>query len=263
MPNSRRPTSIQSVDRAAAILKALAGGQGRLGVSELADRLGLARPTVHGLLQTLLAQGFVEQDRSSEKYQLGAGLLQLGFSYLDVNELRSRSIPYAAQLAVRTKAAVRVGVMHGPTAVIVHHVFRPDATLQILEVGSQLPLHASALGKALLAFAPADVIRDLLSGPLERLTKRTPNATALRAQLAAIRVHAIATERDEAVLGESSVAAPIFDRSGNAVGAVAVVGDTERVYPRGLARGISTAVVEAARGVSRELGAPRWPFEGE
>ena len=240
MPNSRRPTTIQSVDRAAAILKALAAGPGRLGVSELADRLGLARPTVHGLLQTLLAQGFVEQDRVSEKYQLGAGLLQLGYSYLDVNELRSRSITYAAQLAVRTKFAVRVGVMHGPNAVVVHHVFRPDATLQILEVGSQLPLHASALGKALLAFAPGDVIDNLMSAPLERLTKRTSNAAALRIQLNTIRLHAIATERDEAVLGESSVAAPIFDRAGNAVGAIAVVGDTDRVFSRGPARGLAS-----------------------
>jgi len=213
MPNDRRPTTIQSVDRAAAILKALAGGPGRLGVSELAGRLGLARPTVHGLLQTLLAQGFVEQDQVSEKYQLGAGLLQLGYSYLDVNELRSRSITYAAQLAVRTKSAVRVGVMHGPSAVIVHHVFRPDATLQILEVGSQLPLHASALGKALLAFAPSEIIDNMLSAPLERLTKRTPNAAALRIQLTSIRLQAVATERDEAVLGESSIAAPIFDRA--------------------------------------------------
>jgi DNA-binding IclR family transcriptional regulator len=262
MPNGQRATSIQSVDRAAAILKALAGGAGRLGVSELADRLELARPTVHGLLQTLLNQGFVEQDRASEKYQLGAGLLQLGYSYLDVNELRARSITYAARLAVRTNCAVRVGVRHGPSAVIVHHVFRPDATLQILEVGAQLPLHASALGKALLAFAPNDIIANVLSSPLERLTKRTPTAAALRVQLAAIRVQAIATERDEAVLGESSVAAPIFDRSANAVGAIAVVGDTERIFPRGPARGLSTAVVEAARGASRELGALRWPFEG-
>ena len=174
MPNSRRPTTIQSVDRAAAILKALAGGPGRLGVSELADRLGLARPTVHGLLQTLLAQGFVEQDRVSEKYQLGAGLLQLGYSYLDVNELRSRSITYAAQLAVRTKFAVRVGVMHGPSAVVVHHVFRPDATLQILEVGSQLPLHASALGKALLAFASGDVIDNLHVGTARAIDQANP-----------------------------------------------------------------------------------------
>ena len=61
-------------------------------LSELAERLGLSRPTVHGLLQTLQAHGFVEQDRDSDKYQLGAGLLQLGNSYLDLNELRGRSI---------------------------------------------------------------------------------------------------------------------------------------------------------------------------
>src|ERR1700757_2954469 len=121
MPNGKRSTSIQSVDRAAAILKTLAGGPGRLGVSELADRLELARPTVHGLLQTLLAQGFVEQDSVSEKYQLGAGLLHLGYSYLDVNELRARSIVYAGRLAVRANAAVRVGVMYGASAVVVHH----------------------------------------------------------------------------------------------------------------------------------------------
>src|ERR1700721_1369920 len=108
-PKSTRRATIQSVDRAARIMKALASGPRRLGVSELADRLGLTRPTVHGLLQTLLFQGFVEQDHVSEKYQLGAGLLQLGYSHLDVNELRSRSITYAAQLALRTKFGGPVG----------------------------------------------------------------------------------------------------------------------------------------------------------
>ena len=61
---------------------------------------------------------------------------------------------HAERLAERTDAAVRVGVMHGPTVVVVHHVFRPDTTLQILEVGAELPVHASALGKAMLAYAP-------------------------------------------------------------------------------------------------------------
>ena len=96
-----RRRTIQSVDRAASILKALASGPRRLGVSELADRLGLTRPTVHGLLQTLQAHGFVEQDRDSDKYQLGAGLLQLGNSFLDLNELRSRSLVHAERLASR------------------------------------------------------------------------------------------------------------------------------------------------------------------
>ena len=241
-------------------MKALAAGPRRLGVSELADRLQLSRPTVHGLLQTLLAHGFVEQDRDSDKYQLGAGLLQLGNSYLDLNELRGRSIVHAERLAERTDAAVRVGVMHGPTVVVVHHVFRPDTTLQILEVGAELPVHASALGKSILAFSPAQLVDDLLleEAP-DRLTSRTLTPAALRKELATAHESGIARERDEAVLGESSVAGAIFDHSGHAVGAIGVVGDTERILPRGPARGIAGAVAEAARGVSRELGARRWP----
>jgi DNA-binding IclR family transcriptional regulator len=266
MPNNdshKRKASIQSIDRAAAILKTLASGPRRLGVSELADRLGLARPTVHGLLQTLQAHGFVEQDAYSDKYQLGPGLLQLGYSYLDLNELRARSIGHADQLASRTSAAVRVGVMHGSSVVVVHHVFRPDAAFGVLEVGLQLPLHASALGKAVLAFAQAQMVDDLLAEPLPRLTKQTMDAERLRRELSVIRDSGIATERDEAVLGESSAAAPIFDHGGQAVGAIGVVDSTDRVFPRGLARGVAAAVGEAARGISRELGAPRWPYAAE
>src|SRR5881628_2549725 len=260
MPNNesseKRRTSIQSIDRATAILKALASGPRRLGVSELADRLGLARPTVHGLLQTLQAHGFVEQDAYSEKYQLG-------YSYLDLNELRARSIGHADHLASRTRAAVRVGVMHGSSIVVVHHVFRPDAAFGILEVGLQLPLHASALGKAVLAFSPAQIVEDLLAEALPRLTKQTLGEANLRQELQVIRDSGIATERDEAVLGESSAAAPIFDHGGHAVGAIGIVDATDRIFPRGLARGIAAAVGEAARGISRELGAPRWPYAAE
>jgi len=261
--SARRRSSIQSIDRATAILKALASGPRRLGVSELAERLGLARPTVHGLLQTLQAHGFVEQDSYSEKYQLGPGLLQLGYSYLDLNELRARAIGHADHLATRTDAAVRVGVMHGSSVVVVHHVFRPDAAFGILEVGLQLPLHASALGKAVLAFSPAQIVEDLLAEPLPRLTKQTLGEANLRQELQVIRDSGIATERDEAVLGESSAAAPIFDHGGHAVGAIGIVDATDRIFPRGLARGIAAAVGEAARGISRELGAPRWPYAAE
>jgi DNA-binding IclR family transcriptional regulator len=228
-------------------------------VSEIADRLGLTRPTVHGLLQTLQAHGFVEQDRDSDKYQLGAGLLQLGNSYLDLNELRGRSLVHAERLAARADAAVRVGVMHGASVVIVHHVFRPDSTLQILEVGAELPPHASALGKAMLAFMPDEAIADLLAEPLPRLTSRTLTPSALREELSLIRERGYARERDEAILGESSIASPIFDHSGHAVGAIGVVGDTQRVMPRGGIKDLAAAVAEAARGVSRELGASRWP----
>jgi DNA-binding IclR family transcriptional regulator len=261
MPNratSARRSTIQSVDRAAQILKVLASGPRRLGVSEIADRMGLARPTVHGLLQTLQAHGFVEQDRDSDKYQLGAGLLHLGNSYLDHNELRARSLVHAERLAAKSRSAVRVGVLHGAAVVVVHHVFRPDAVFQVLEVGAQLPAHASALGKAMLAYAPASVLDDLTEEPLVRFTHRTLTAAALRRELKVVLESGLARERDEAVLGESSVAAAIHDSAGHAVGAIGVVGDTERILPRGPARGLGHAVTEAARNVSRELGAGRW-----
>jgi DNA-binding IclR family transcriptional regulator len=153
--------------------------------------------------------------------------------------------------------------MHGSSVVVVHHVFRPDAAFSVLEVGLQLPLHASSLGKAVLAFSPAQVAEDLMGEPLVRLTKSTLDEAGLRHELDVIRDGGVATERDEAVLGESSAAGPIFDHGGHAVGAIGVVDSTDRIFPHGLAKGLAAAVSEAARGVSRELGAPRWPYAAE
>lgn len=250
---------IQSVDRAVRILKALASGPGRLGVSELSERLGLAKGTVHGLLRTLQDHGLVEQHADSDKYQLGPQLLQLSNRYLDLSELRSRSLAWSELLASRAEEAVRVGVPHDGGVLVVHHVFRPDATLQILEVGAVLPLHATALGKAVLAYL--DEMRDdLLAGSLPKLTGHThATPAALRRDLAKVREQGYAVEREEAVLGEAGVAAPIFDRSAAPVGAVGIAGPRERVLRRGREPGVAAAVLEAARGISRDLGAPRWP----
>jgi DNA-binding IclR family transcriptional regulator len=251
---------IQSVDRSVRILKALAGGPGRLGVSELSERLGLAKATVHGLLRTLHAHGLVEQHADSDKYQLGPLLLQLSNRYLDLSELRSRSLAWSEALASRADEAVRVGVFHGDGMLVVHHVFRPDSSLQILEVGSLLPLHATALGKAVLAYLDADVRADLVGDDPPRLTGRTLVApSALEKDLGAVREQGYAVEREEAVIGEAGVAAAIFDRQEEAIGAIGVAGPRERLVGRGRERALATAVIEAARGISRDLGVSRWP----
>ena len=251
---------IQSVDRSIRILKALAGGTGRLGVSELSSRLGLAKGTVHGLLRALQAHGLVEQHPDSDKYQLGPELLNLSNRYLDLNELRSRSLAWSEMLAARTQEAVRVGVPHGNGILVIHHVFRPDSTLQILEVGAVLPFHGTALGKAVLAFLADSVMEDVLIGTLPRLTGHTVTApAALRRELNAVRAVGYAREREEAVLGEGGLAAPIFDRRGEPVGAIGVAGPRGRVIRGGRQPALAPAVIEAARGVSRDLGAPRWP----
>ena len=250
--------SIQSIERAASILRCLASGPRRLGVSELASRLGLAKTTIHGILKTLHSEGFVEQDLESGKYQIGPALLQLGQTYLDVNELRKQSLVWSEMLAVKSQAAVRVGVLRSGSVLIVHHVFRPDNSLQILEVGSNLPLHATALGKAILAHQP-DVLEDTVSEDLTRFTRHTiTDAAALRRELEVIREHGCAEEREEAVLSEVGLAAPVFDARGEVAGAIGIHGSVHQLWVDGQPKpALVNQVMEAARMVSRELGAER------
>ncbi len=144
-------TRIQSIERAAAILRLLSGRNRRLGVVQLSGELGLPKGTVHGILQTLAGVGFVEQDEETGKYQLGAALLHMGSSYLDGNELRARALNWADALAARSGESVRIGTLHEGRVLVVHHVFRPDDSRQALEVGALQPAHASAMGKVLLA----------------------------------------------------------------------------------------------------------------
>ena len=251
---------IQSVDRAARILRALAAGSGRLGVSELSERLGLAKGTVHGLLRTLHDHGLVEQDPDSDKYQLGPQLLQLSNRYLDLNELRARSLAWAELLATRAGEAVRVGVPHGNGMLVIHHVFRPDTSLQILEVGAVLPMHATALGKAVFAYLAEPERQDVLDAGLPKLTGKTVSTLpSLARELDAVRERGYALEREEAVLGEVGIAAPIFGRAGAVVGGIGIAGPTERLNGKARETKVATAVGEAARAISRDLGAQRWP----
>ncbi|MGH2969637.1 MAG: IclR family transcriptional regulator, partial [Solirubrobacteraceae bacterium] len=164
--------SIQSIERAAAILRLLSGRKRRLGVVQLAGELDLPKATVHGILRTLAQVGFVEQDPDSGKYQLGAALLHMGSSYLDGNELRARALNWSDSLAARSGESVRIGTLHEGQVLVVHHVFRPDDSRQALEVGALVPAHASALGKALLA-ANRYAAAELATAGLTRFTPAT------------------------------------------------------------------------------------------
>lgn len=247
---------IQSVDRAVRALGVLQGGR-RLSLSEIAARLELPPSTVHGILKTLLAHGMVLQDRTTSRYQLGPAVLKLGNVYLDTLELRSRALTWSEELGRRTGFAVRTGVLLLDEVLIIHHEPRPNGTRQMPEVGIVIPVHASALGKAALAYSPEQAAELLKRPTLRSMTGETVTDPAVLARtLDDVRANALATERDEAVLGESGLAAPIIDSSGSAAGAIGVVVPTVEWPP---AQTVAPAVREAARNVSRELGAPQWP----
>src|ERR1700729_1537722 len=253
------PGHIQSIERAAAILRLLSGRSLRLGVAELAGEVVLPKGAVFGILKTLRDVGFVEQDRDSGKYQLGPARLHMGSSYLDGNELRARALNWPDALATRSGESVRIGTLHENQVLIVHHVFRPDDTRQALEVGSLLPAHATALGKALLA--NHDYIAAELAG--RSLASFTPATVTdiyrFRQELEEITKRGWASDVGELFHGFASIAAPIEDRRRVTVGAMGIAGPIERLCNDRRPRPeYVDYVMESARAVSRELGAIPW-----
>ncbi|MGA4867321.1 IclR family transcriptional regulator [Streptomyces lavendulocolor] len=253
------PKNIQSLERAAAMLRLLAGGERRLGLSDIASSLDLAKGTAHGILRTLQAEGFVEQDPASGRYQLGAELLRLGNSYLDVHELRARALVWTDDLARSSGESVHLGVLHQHGVLVVHHVFRPDDSRQVLEVGAMQPLHSTALGKVLSAYDPV-AHTEALEVERKAYTPRTvTDLEDFEAVLDMTRARGWAADVEETWEGVASVAAPIHDRRRMPVGAVAITGAVERVCDDGeLRQELVAAVRDCARAVSRDLGAGRF-----
>ncbi|MBN9101307.1 MULTISPECIES: IclR family transcriptional regulator [unclassified Pseudonocardia] len=244
------PGAIQSIERAAAVLRLL-GGTGRpLGLNEIAAALDLPRPTAHGIVRTLRDVGFVDQDMDSNRYMLGSGLQELGH-LRDRHDLRAAAMNWADALAGSSGLAVHLGVVEHRTVRLVHHVFRPDGSHQRLRTGEELPLHATALGKCLLAFAPVATPRpgDL---DLHPWTGRTCTVAAtLEKHLATARHRGWAGDTGEFEAGVGGAAAPLRASGGVVVGALGLVGPAEELF--GVGGELRPRLAEQLLGASREI----------
>lgn len=245
---------IQSVERAAAVLRILGSAGKPLRLAEIASALGLAKATTFGIIRTLRDVGFVHQDRETSDYSLGDGLRDLGRASLDPHDLRSHAMNWSDALASRTRLEVLVAMPQLDGARIVHHVFRPDDSAQVLRVDEVLPFHATALGKVVLAFAAG--IASPTPG-LERYTQRTfTRRTSFDAEMRGVAERGWATEQAEFVPGVGAVAVPLRGFGGLGVGAVAVSGPLERVFRHAgpAMDDVVSATLETAVAISRSLG---------
>jgi DNA-binding IclR family transcriptional regulator len=256
MSTSTAPAQIRSIERAAAILRLLAGSGRGLGVAELARELRLPRTTIHGILRTLRSEQFVEQDLDSGKYRIGETLLPLGFRHLEANQLRAAALSVAHVLASNTGEGVRVGSLFRGRVLIVHHVVRADSSHQLLDVGSLEPVHATALGKALLCQEP-DRVEEL---SLHRFTASTcTDAAAFRRELEEVVQRGWASELGELAPGSASIAAPISGGFSAKPGAISLEGSVDRLFDNGAPRsGVVGELIESARAIARRLGGTPW-----
>jgi len=238
----------QSVERALAVLRRFERADRSLGVSELAAATGLTVSTTHRLTRALCAGGLLMQDPHSERYQLGPMVAVLG-RRAEEHLGYARALPTLESLAESTGESVNLGIRSGAEVLVVLAVPSPQPLRFDQLAGSRVPIHTSAMGKCLLAFAPPvprDV--DVLSG-LPRLTRFTDRTITHRDRLAAelqrARERGWALNDEERNPGVRAVATPVLDSVGSAAAAVAVQGPAMRLTDDRLPS-VARQIVEAS-----------------
>ncbi len=253
------PGSVQSVDRALTILKLLAA-DGELGVTEIAGLLSVHKSTASRLLGTLEAHGLAEQLPDRGRYRLGVGVLRLAGATRSRLDVVRESRPVTVALAAEVGETVNVVILSGTETLYLDQVAGPSA-LQIHNwIGRRNPVHATANGRVLLAFASAAETEAILaaaatpSGRLRALTKNTiTDPAALRASLDAVRRDGYSVAVDELEIGLTAVAAPIRGADASVIASLSVSGPSFRLEP-GRIRGVIDSVQAAAIAVSARMG---------
>jgi len=249
-----RDGGIQSVRRAASLLRAFGGGTPELGVSELGRRLNLHKSTVSRLLATLESEGLLERAPGTEKYRLGPEIARLAGRAEHFGDVREVARPFLVELAELTRETANLAVLDGDEVNNVDQVSGPHLLRLGNWVGRRTPLHCVANGKALLAFLPKAELDRLTAGPLAAFTPLTMTQPGeLRADLALVRQQGYATALGEIEEGLNAIAAPIWEAGGAIAAAISVSGPAYRVTPARVPE-LGQITREIAKRVSQRLG---------
>ena len=243
------------VARALAMLDAFSTESPHLTLSDIADRSRTPLTTAHRLLGELTAWGALVR-RADGRYEIGRKLWDLGLLASVQLELRQMAAPFLLDVHTATRDTVHLAVRDGLSALYVERISGRESVPVVSQVGSRLPLHATGVGKVLLAAAPDEVF-DRMIGALTRETRHTiADPPRLRREITEVRRRGFARTAEEMTLGAASVAVPVtVDRAGTPVVAAAL-GIVVPSSRRDTARLVPVLEV-AARGIGRELARTR------
>lgn len=237
--------------KAEAILDAFTIEQPQLRLTELVAHCGLPKGTVHRVAMDLVEWGLLERTEG-RRYQLGLRMFELGMRVPRQRVLRDAALPFLGDLHQATQEVVHLGIRDGTEVLYLEKMMGHRRVAAPSEIAGRMPLHSTALGKALLAFSPSELIIEVLDAGLSRRTRHTiVTAGVLISQLNEIRKTGLAYERGESSLGLGCVSAPVFGTGNQLVAAISVAAPISRYAPQRLA----STVLTSCRGLSRVLGA--------
>jgi len=245
----------QSLVRGLNLLERLSAHPEGLALSDIAEQADLAPSTTHRLLQALQSQGFITQDDDIGVWKIDVKTFRIGNSFLEARDFVAASRPYLRRLTYLTGETANLGVRDGATAVFLAQSESPQMMRMITRLGSRAPLHASGVGKALMAWLPDDELdRVLAERGLERVTENTLSTPAdLRRAMAEIRQRGYACDIEEHAIGLHCVAACLHDELGTPLGAISVSGPVARIPDARLAE-LGELIRETAAEITALMG---------
>jgi DNA-binding IclR family transcriptional regulator len=216
-------------------------------LTEIAARTELPLPTAHRFLAELTTGGWLER-LPDGRYRVGLRLWKLGTLAPSYRTLRELALPYMQDLRHATREAVQLAVLDGRTALCVENLNGARSAPAKTRIGGRLPLHATGVGKVLLAAAPPELLTFLAEKGFRRFTRYTIiEPGRLARTLETVRDEQVAFSREEMTLGACSVASPVTGESGEVIAAVSIVAGSSVDIDR-----LAFAVRTAASGISRQ-----------
>jgi IclR family transcriptional regulator, acetate operon repressor len=248
-PDRAAPKSV--LERVFALLDCFTAEEPELTLAELAARTAIPKPTVHRLTKLLVERRLLK--RTATGFSLGLRLFELGELVDDRRALRDAALPSMEELFEQTHETVHLGVRAGIEVLYFVKIVGYQSFPLPTRAGGRWPLHASALGKVLLAFGSPDLLQTLLASGLEPLTPYTiTEPRRLAGQLEAVRSDRVAFEYEESVLGNACVAALVSDSADQPVAALSVSGPPKRLRAEQRAPLVRRAAAEISRRISMQ-----------
>jgi len=258
MPRKRSPDEgqVQSVVRTLQVLEALAS-DGELGLTELAERVGLHKSTLFRFMRTLCDLGYARRDPDTERFSLTLKIFELGSAVHARVDLVKLASPFLLRLSATTRETVHLAILDGGSLVYLSKIESTHSLRVAMQsgVGLTAPAYCTGVGKVLLAFADTDTLDSYLTScDFVRYTQHTiPDRLKLLAELQGIRNRGWAVDNEEHEYGVRCLAAPVRNRKGSVIAALSISGPTIRLTQDRIET-MRSLVCEAAEEISRLLG---------
>ncbi len=245
---------IKSVAKALDILNLFSSEEPRLSLGEIAQRLNIPKTTAHNLVSTLMRYGFIEKT-DDERYALGTAIVAMTQAVRVNVELRDRAAPLLRRLADECRETVYLTVLDGDFALYIYAVESPRRLLARTAVGERVPLHCTAVGKAILAALDDEAVAGIVERQgLPAFTDATiTDEETLFRELAATRERGYSLDRGEHEEGTYCVGAAILDSSGRVVGSCSISGTDPEIIGQRLPE-LSQRIMRVAHEISRRMG---------